>query len=159
MSMATPRHLGRDRWAALCLAAFAMTAFGLTFTFDSMPASLMEGLGAAEFPRLVCLIILALSVFLFFTSPPSEEEVLPEVHSCTWWTLAACLGFFPLLGLVGMLPALFLFPVIVGRLWGERRIMVLLASSTLVTVTIWLLFVRVFRFTLPGGLLGDLLFG
>ncbi|MCI0755374.1 tripartite tricarboxylate transporter TctB family protein [Teichococcus vastitatis] len=156
--MSVAAHLGRDRRVALAVAGIAGLAFALTFTFDSVPAALMEGLGAAEFPRLICAILLLLAVVLFVSSP-AEEAALPPVHRCTWWTLAACLGFFPVLGLIGMLPAMVLFPIVVGRLWGERRPAVLLLSAALVTLVIWLLFVRIFRFTLPGGLLGDALFG
>jgi hypothetical protein len=58
-----------------------------------------------------------------------------------------------------MLPAMFLFPIVTGLIWGERRLHILVASSAVVTLLIWVLFVRLFQFTLPGGLLGDALFG
>ncbi|MFC3127659.1 tripartite tricarboxylate transporter TctB family protein [Pseudoroseomonas globiformis] len=159
MRRQAPRGLGLDRISAMAVGLVAVVAFLGTFGFDEVPASLMEGMGATEFPRLICGIILLLAVLLFLTgSPPSDESAVP-VHSCTWWTLACCIGFFAVLALIGMLPAMFLFPIVVGRLWGERRMGVLLASAALVTLVVWLLFVRVFQFTLPGGLLGTALFG
>jgi hypothetical protein len=152
-------RLGRDRLVALVTAGFAALALAYTFTFDKVPAALMEGMGAAEFPQLICVVILLLSACLFFTRPvPEEGAALPPVHACTWWTLGLCFGFFGVLALVGMLAAMFLFPIAAGLAWGERRLHVLISSAAIVTLLIWLLFVRVFQFTLPGGLLGEALF-
>lgn len=152
--------LGRDRLVALTAAAIAALALAYTFTFDKVPAALMEGMGAAEFPQLICIVILLLCACLFFARPAQESaEPLPPVHACTWWTLALCFGFFGVLAVAGMLAAMFIFPVAAGLAWGERRLHVLVTSSAVMTLLIWLLFVRVFQFTLPGGLLGDALFG
>jgi putative tricarboxylic transport membrane protein len=154
-------RLGRDRLVALGAACIAALALAYTFTFDKVPAALMEGMGAAEFPQLICVVILLLSACLFFARPaPAEEgEALPPVHACSWWTLGLCFGFFGVLALAGMLVAMFVFPIAAGLVWGERRLHVLVPSSAIVTLLIWLLFVRVFQFTLPGGLLGEALFG
>jgi hypothetical protein len=159
MSGRLPLHLGRDRLVALGAAAIAALALAYTFTFDTVPAALMEGMGAAEFPRLICITILLLSACLFFARPAQEAgEMLPPVHACTWWTLGLCFGFFVVLALAGMLAAMFIFPIAAGLAWGERRLRVLVPSAAVLTLLIWLLFVRVFQFTLPGGLLGDALF-
>lgn len=151
--------LGRDRLVALGAASLAALAFAYTFTFDEVPASLMEGMGAAEFPQLICIVILLLAACLFFASPAQgKAEALPPVHACSWWTLGLCLAFFGVLAVAGMLAAMFVFPIATGLVWGERRLHVLVLSASLVTLVVWLLFVRIFQFTLPGGLLGDALF-
>lgn len=152
--------LGRDQLVALGAACVAALALTYTFTFDTVPAALMEGMGAAEFPQLICIVILLLSICLFFARPArGDADALPPVHACTWWTLGLCFAFFGGLALVGMLAAMFLFPIAAGLVWGERRLHVLVSSAAIMTLLIWLLFVRVFQFTLPGGLLGDALFG
>lgn len=160
MRGAVLRTLGRDRVVALGTAAIAAVALAYTYSFDEVPASLMEGMGAAEFPRLICAIILLLSAVLFFARPAAESsDPLPPVHACTWWSLGACFAFFGVLYLAGMLVAMFLFPIVTGIIWGERRLHILIPTAAMVTLLIWLLFVRFFQFTLPGGLLGDALFG
>jgi hypothetical protein len=160
MSARLALQLGRDRLVALGAAGIAALALAYTFTFDKVPAALMGGMGAAEFPQLICIVILLLSACLFFTQPaPQDVDALPPVHACSWWTLALCFGFFGVLALAGMLTAMFIFPIAAGLAWGERRLRVLIPSSAIVTLLIWLLFVRVFQFSLPGGLLGDALFG
>ncbi|MBO1074570.1 tripartite tricarboxylate transporter TctB family protein [Roseomonas marmotae] len=159
MSGGLARQLGRDRLVALGAAAVAALALAFTFTFDKVPAALMEGMGAAEFPQLICVVILVLCLCLFFARPaPETGEAPAPVHACTWWTLALCVGFFAVLALIGMLPAMFLFPIVTGLVWGERRLPLLIGSAAGLTLLVWLLFVSIFQFTLPGGLLGDMLF-
>ncbi|MFC4166106.1 tripartite tricarboxylate transporter TctB family protein [Teichococcus aestuarii] len=157
MSRPTP-FLWRDRRVALAVAAVALAFLAGTFSFDAVPAALMEGMGASEFPRLVGFVILLLALVLALQPAPAEEEALPAINRCGWATFAACLAFLVVLALAGMLVAMFAFMVGVGWLWGERRPGVLLASAGGMVLCLWLLLVRVFGLTLPGGLLGDMLF-
>ncbi|PHK96723.1 hypothetical protein CR162_02130 [Pseudoroseomonas rhizosphaerae] len=157
MSRPAP-FLWRDRRVALVVAGLALAFLAGTFSFEAVPLALMEGLGASEFPRLVGAVILLLAVMLALRPAPAEEEELPAVNGCGWATFAACLGFLAAMAVVGMLPAMFLFMVGVGWLWGERRVGVLLLSAGGVVLCLWLLFVRVFGLGLPGGMLGEMLF-
>nr|WP_246526637.1 tripartite tricarboxylate transporter TctB family protein [Plastoroseomonas hellenica] len=152
--VASPR---REAGVALVVAAVAALGFAGTFTFDEVPPALREGLGAAEFPRLICIVILALAALLALQEKRSEAA--EPVPATGWWTFAACAGFLPVMAVIGMLPAMFLFVVAVGRLWGERRIALLLASGAGLVAAIWLVFVRVFAITLPAGWLGEQLLG
>jgi hypothetical protein len=58
--------------------------------------------------------------------------------------------------LVGMWAACFLFLVGVGRLWGERSLMKLSASSAGLCFALYLLFVRLLGGTFPKGVLGEM---
>lgn len=147
----------REGGVPLVVAAVAALGFAGTFTFDEVPPALQEGLGAAEFPRLICIVILALAALLALQE--KRGEAAEPVPVTGWWTFAACAGFLPVMMVIGMLPAMFLFLVGVGRLWGERRIALLLASSAGLVGAIWLIFVRVFAITLPAGWLGERLLG
>jgi hypothetical protein len=151
---ASPR---REGGAALVVAAVATLGFAGTFTFDEVPPALREGLGAAEFPRLICIVILVLAALLALQE--KRGEAAEPVPATGWWTFAACAGFLPVMMVIGMLPAMFLFVVAVGRLWGERRAALLLASGAGLVAAIWLVFVRVFAITLPAGWLGERLLG
>jgi hypothetical protein len=141
---------GRIGAAAAALAAVA--AFAGTFFFDPVPPGL-PGLGAVEFPRLVCVIILGLSLLLALQEPgpPDPENVAPDGAGLAIW--ACCLLFLPAMALAGMLGASFAFLVATGLLWGERRWVLLVGTSAAVTLCLWLVFVKIFRLTLPGGLL------
>lgn len=140
-----------DRAVALVVALVAAGAFAVTYSFETVPAALMEGLGAVEWPRAVCLVILGLAVLLALGEPRGEAP--PGLPATFWWTLGATLAFVPATAVIGMLPAMFVFLVGIGWLWGERRHGILVASAAGLVLGIWLLFQRFFGLKLPAGLL------
>ncbi|MXP62649.1 tripartite tricarboxylate transporter TctB family protein [Roseomonas sp. M0104] len=145
-----------DRACAAAMAAVAVLAFAATYGFDEVPPGLAQGLGAAEFPRLVCLVLLGLAALLFLGAAPRNPP--PRVPATGWATMALAVGFLPLMMVVGMLPAMLVFLVAMGWLWGERRWGVLLGSAIGLVAGIWIVFVRLFALSLPGGWLGERLF-
>jgi hypothetical protein len=140
-----------NRISAALVALVAAAAFAGTYLFDPVPPGL-PGLGAVEFPRLICLIILGLAALLALQQPgpPDPDNIAPDGGAVAIW--ACCLLFIPVLVLFGMLGAGALFMVATGWIWGERRIPLLLAVSGGLTLALWLVFVKAFRLTLPGGL-------
>ncbi|MFM7692534.1 MAG: tripartite tricarboxylate transporter TctB family protein, partial [Alphaproteobacteria bacterium] len=118
----------------------------------------LPGLGAVEFPRLVSAILLLLALILGLTaaSPPSEEDA-PRISSRAWLIFALCLGFLPLMEIVGMIPAIPIFLVVVGLLWGGTAWRTLVLSALGMGIAIWLVFVKIFRLTLPKGWLVTML--
>ena len=151
VSTAPARTSHVNRISAALAALVAAAAFAGTYLFDPVPPGL-PGLGAVEFPRLICVIILGLSVLLALQEPgpPDPENVAPDGPALAIW--GCCLLFLPVMALFGMLGAGALFLVAAGWIWGERRIALLLAVSGGLTLALWLVFVKAFRLTLPGGL-------
>jgi hypothetical protein len=151
-SAAPSRSSNANRISAALVALFAVAAFGGTYFFDPVPPGL-PGLGAVEFPRLLCVVIVGLAALLALQEPgpPDPDNVAPDRGALAIW--GCCLLFLPAMGLVGLLGAGAVFMVAAGWIWGERRIPLLLAVSGGLTLALWLVFVKVFRLTLPGGLL------
>jgi len=150
--------MGRNRIAALACAAIAAILFFLTFQFEEMPESITQGLGAEFFPRLVLGLILLLCVLLALgpdeEAAPSDGEASSNVVPLTpnlFATGAALVGYMALLEPAGMLASMLVFLFGVGWLWGERRIWLLLATSTGLTAVIWGVFVKGFGIQLPQG--------
>ena len=136
---------------AASIAAVALAAIAATFTFDPVPPGL-PGLGAVEFPRLVSAILLLLALILGLTAAsPASEEDAPRISSRAWLIFALCLGFLPLVEIVGMIPAIPVFLLVVGLLWGGTAWPTLALAALGMGVTIWLVFVKIFRLTLPKG--------
>jgi hypothetical protein len=140
-----------NRISAAIVALVAAAAFAGTFFFDPVPPGL-PGLGAVEFPRLICVIVLGLAALLALQEPgpPDPENVAPDRGALAIW--GCCVLFLPAMVLFGMLGAGALFLVATGWIWGERRLPMLLAVSGGLSLALWLVFVKVFRLTLPGGL-------
>jgi len=145
-----------DRSCAVAVAAVAVVAFATTYGFEEVPPGLAQGLGAAEFPRLVCLVLLGLAALLFVGAAPRKPP--PRVPATAWGTMVLSVGFLPLMMVVGMLPAMLVFLIALGWLWGERRYRMLLGSAAGLVAGIWLIFVRIFNLSLPIGWLGEQFF-
>jgi hypothetical protein len=139
------------RVAAVAVIAIAAVLFGLTFGFEKMPEGITRGYGAEAFPRLVLGTIIVLAVLLAAGSPTGEA--LARIPAMVWSTGATLVAFMALVPLIGMLPAMFVFLLGLGYLWGERRHWLLLLSATVMTGVIWAVFVRGFGVQLPKGLL------
>ena len=139
---------------AASVVAVAATAFAGTLFFDPVPEGL-PGLGAVEFPRLICLLLVGLAAALALKqgTPPSEEDA-PPFDRGAWLVFGACLAFLPVLEVVGMWGAIPIFLVLVGRIWGEVALRVLVLNALGLTLALWLIFGKLFRLTLPTGWLG-----
>jgi putative tricarboxylic transport membrane protein len=146
-------RFGTNQAAALGVGAVAVAAFAATWGFDPVPEGL-PGLGAVEFPRLICLVMAAMAVALFLQpSGPRDPEVAPPIRGDAIAIFAACLAAVPLMAVIGMLGTIAAFLAVAGWLWGERRWPLLAGVSLGMTLVIWMVFVKVFRLTLPGGML------
>jgi hypothetical protein len=139
---------------AASIAAVAALAFAGTFWFDPVPPGL-PGLGAAAFPRLICLVLFGLAALLALTQgqSPSEEDA-PRLDGGAWAVFGAGALFVPALEILGIWGAIPLYLVIVGRIWGGVSLITLALNAAGLTLALWLVFSKVFRLTLPTGWLG-----
>jgi hypothetical protein len=140
-----------NRAAAAAVIAIAAALFAATFWFEQMPEGITRGFGAELFPRMVLGTIIALALLLVMT--PAATAPLSRIPPMLWYTGASLLVFMALVPMLGMLPAMFLFLLGLGYLWGERRHSVVLVSAILLTAAIWGVFVKGFGVQLPKGLL------
>jgi tripartite tricarboxylate transporter TctB family protein len=137
------------RAAAATVIAIAVALFAATFWFEEMPEGITRGFGAELFPRMVLGTIVALAVLLAIM--PASNPPLPRIPPMVWYSGASLLAFMALVPVIGMLPGMLVFLLAVGWLWGERRRLLLLSSSVLLTLAIWAVFVKGFGVQLPKG--------
>jgi putative tricarboxylic transport membrane protein len=139
-----------NRVAAAAVIAIAAALFAATFWFEQMPEGITRGFGAELFPRMVLGTIIALAILLALT--PASSTPLPRIPPMVWYSGAALLVFMGLVRVIGTLPAMFVFLVALGILWGERRYVLVLITAALMTAAIWGVFVKGFGVQLPKGL-------
>ena len=142
--------------AVVALAACAV-AFGLTFRFTTTtPAAMMSGMGAEFFPRLVIgvMAVLAACIGLGIGNPPMDAP--PDIPRIVWITVAVLAAYVATIELLGMWIASFLVMVALGRMWGERRLALLAASSAGMLAVVWFVFVRLLKGSFPEGLVARL---
>jgi hypothetical protein len=138
-----------NRAAVAAVIAIAAALFAGTFWFDQMPEGITRGFGAELFPRMVLGTIIALAVLLALT--PASNPPLPRIPPMVWYSGASLLAFMALVPVAGMLPAMLVFLVALGYLWGERRHWLLFLSAILMIAAIWAVFVKGFGVQLPQG--------
>ena len=143
--------MNSNRAAATVVVAVAAALFAATFWFEQMPEGITRGFGAELFPRMVLGTIVALALLLALT--PASDAPLPRIPPMMWYTGASLLAFMALVPVIGMLPAMFVFLISLGILWGERRYWLLLLSATALMAAVWGVFVKGFGVQLPKGLL------
>ncbi len=139
-----------NRLAAATVVAIAVALFAATFWFEEMPEGITRGFGAEVFPRMVLGTIIVLATLLAATVPAGEP--LPRIPPMVYYSVASLLAFMALVPVAGMLGAMLLFLVGLGYLWGERRYLLLLTASALLTAALWGVFVKGFGIQLPKGL-------
>jgi len=144
-----------DARAGLVLHAFCAVAFAATFTFESVPDTLIQGPGAAAFPRIVIGVIAALSIVLIVRSGSNDEPVEP-VHPMSMATAAVQGLFMVAAPFVGVIGAIFLAIVALGRLWAAPRWLPLLITAAVTVSFVYILFVHFLHIPIPLGVLEGL---
>jgi len=148
-----PRRLHADVWIALAILVFCAVVFAITLTFDSLPAALIQGMGPAAFPQLLLLVMAGLALALAWSSRGRPDEVRPAIPWIVYATAAAFFAAMGVIWLVGMIGLAFVAVVAIGRLWGERRWGMLIASGLFMMATVYLLFIKAFGLQLSRGVL------
>ena len=139
--------------AGVALAGCAV-AFGLTFRFSTTtPASMMSGMGAEFFPRLVIAVmaILAICIGLGVGSPPTEKPA--PVPRVVWATIAILAAYIAVLEVLGMWIASLVLMLVLGRMWGERSLAKLAVVAVVLLGIIQFVFVRFLKGGFPEGLI------
>jgi putative tricarboxylic transport membrane protein len=145
--------LDEDVRIAIAIVAFCAVVFAATLTFDTIPAALTQGMGPALFPQLLLAVLVALSVILAAMAWGRPQEAREPIPPMVYATGAAMAAFMAAVWLAGMLAAMFVAYIGIGRLWGERRWPLLLASGGVLCAVIYVLFVKGFKIPLPGGII------
>ncbi len=139
---------------AATVAAVALLAFAGTWSFDEVPPGL-PGLGAVEFPRLICLVLLGFAGLLALTpAEPYTQEDVPSIGRGAWAIFGVAALFLPMMEVIGLFGAIPAFLVAAGHLWGGASLRVLVLNALGLTLAIWLIFAKLFKLTLPSGWLG-----
>ena len=152
----TFRSSGIARWLVpLVIVLFCAVAIYMTTSFAKMPPILKRGIQPGDFPRLVCIFIIALTLLMTWRDPVRQLE---RITSTTWMTIVAMLGFVALVQL-DLFLALAIFAITLALLWGERRVLPLAVIGLFIPFSVFLLFDLVFKIRFPHGLLTSIWYG
>ena len=140
---------------SLVIIAFCAAAIWLSLSFERMPPILKRGVQPADFPQIVCVGIIFMTLLMMWRDPIRITE---PFGSKTLGTLCLMVGFVALCQ-IDLFLGLAVFAGVLAFYWGERRISQLLLVTFIVPVLVFLLFDQVFEIRFPRGILTNLWYG
>ncbi len=145
-----------ESWVVgFAIIAFCLGAIWLSLSFDKMPPILKRGIQPSDFPQMVCVAIILMTLYMFWRDPVTIVE---PMGSKTIGSIVLML-LFVLLTQIDLFLALGLFAAGLSIYWGERRLLHLGIVGLIVPVTVFFLFDQVFKIRFPRGLLTNLWYG
>lgn len=147
---------GLERWIVpVVIILFCVAAIGISTTFEEMPPILKRGIQPADFPQLVCALIIFCTFIMLVVDPIRVEGSFDRKSLGTLLLMGVFIG----LCAIDFFLALGLFAALLTVFWGERRIGLILLVGLLVPLFVFFLFDRVFEIRFPKGLLTNLWYG
>ena len=152
----------------LGLIIFCGLTFWQTTQFDRVPPILLRGMQPADFPQMVLMLIVSLSVVLLYQASQNvQQEPTPNAGaddftramSFNVWKTMGLFLVFAAIAPVDLFLGLGVFALCLTALWGERRFRALVLVSLISPLSIFLLFDQVFEIRFPRGILTNIWYG
>jgi len=145
-----------ERWMIpVLMIAFCSGAYWLTTTFKKMPPILKRGMQPSDFPQLLIILLILLTLLMVWKDPIRIKD---RLLGSTWGTIGL-FAVFAALTSVDFFLALGLFAGALALFWGERRIAILAVVGILVPAAIFFTFDQIFEIRFPRGLLTNIWYG
>ncbi|MEM1430387.1 MAG: tripartite tricarboxylate transporter TctB family protein [Pseudomonadota bacterium] len=144
------------RYAVPCgIILFCLVAFWFSTQFDRVPPILLRGMQPSDFPQMILILIIALSVLVMAFDRPIEHDPIPR----NVWISLALFVVFALFAQLDLFLGLAVFAGALAWCWGERRPWGIALVSVVSPALIFLLFDQVFKIRFPRGVLTNLWYG
>ena len=135
---------------------FSLILFYFTFYFDEVPPILNRGIQPATFPKGLLIIIISLTLILYFFSlknPWKKQTALPKTFS---YTLIILILFAIIAKTLDFFLGLSFFSFTISYFWGERRKLLLFFVAVIFPLLVFIFFATILNLRFPGGILTDL---
>ena len=144
----------------LILTIFSLAVIAIALQLDTSPEMIVgDSMQARSFPiflMILKLILIGILSFQFYKNNP-KPIALEKYH--TWGSMFLFLLFYLLTVYTDMFIGIFVVMLLMGLLWGEKRIWLSFLTATLTPLLIFLLFDFVLKIRFPRGILMDLYYG
>ena len=127
-----------------------------TFTFDLVPPILNRGIQPATFPKALLILIISLTLIIFFLSfkvPWKKEKKLPIQF---YITLICFILFLFVSKFLDFFLGISLLSVIVSYCWGEKRLIFLIIVGVLFPIIVFIFFETILGLRFPPGIITNL---
>ena len=144
----------------LFLTIFSIIIIGISLQLDTSPEMIVgDSMQARSFPIFLMILNLILISVLTFQYKKNNPDPIKLEKFPTWGSMGLFFIFYLLTVYTDMFIGIFVVMLLMGLLWGEKRIWVSFLTATLTPLLIILLFDFVLKIRFPRGILMDMYYG
>ena len=139
--------------ACFVILIFSLFAFIITFTFDQVPPILNRGIQPATFPKILLILIIFLTSFLYFLSIKSPWSAGKKLERPFYLTLFILILFVLIAKFLDFFLAIGTLSFLISFFWGERRIYYLFIVSIIFPIIVFIFFETILGLRFPSGII------
>ena len=144
----------------LFLTIFSIIIIGISLQLDTSPEMIVgDSMQARSFPIFLMILNLILISVLTFQYKKNIPDPINLEKFPTWGSMGLFFIFYLLTVYTDMFIGIFVVMLLMGLLWGEKRIWVSFLTATLTPLFIFLLFDFVLKIRFPRGILMNMYYG
>ena len=127
-----------------------------TFTFDIVPPILNRGIQPATFPKGYLLLIIGLTLIVFYLSIKKPWKIEKKLPKTFFLTLLSFILFFIVSKTLDFFLAISLLSIFVSYCWGERRLFYLILVSIIFPIIVFIFFETILGLRFPPGIITNI---
>ena len=127
-----------------------------TFTFDIVPPILNRGIQPATFPKGLLLLIICLTLIVFYLSIKKPWKIEKKLPKTFFLTLLSFILFVIVSKTLDFFLAISLLSIFVSYCWGERRIFYLILVSIIFPIIVFIFFETILGLRFPPGIITNI---
>ena len=127
-----------------------------TFTFDIVPPILNRGIQPATFPKGLLLLIISLTLVVFYLSINKPWKIEKKLPKTFFLTLLSFILFVIVSKTLDFFLAISLLSIFVSYCWGERRIFYLILVSIIFPIIVFIFFETILGLRFPPGIITNI---
>ena len=127
-----------------------------TFSFDIVPPILNRGIQPATFPKGLLLLIIGLTLIVFYLSIKKPCKIEKKLHKTFFLTLLSFILFVIVSKTLDFFLAISLLSIFVSYCWGERRIFYLILVSIIFPIIVFIFFETILGLRFPPGIITNI---
>ena len=144
----------------LFLTIFSIIIIGISLQLDTSPEMIVgDSMQARSFPIFLMILNLILISVLTFQYKKNNPDPIKLEKFPTWGSMGLFFIFYLLTVYTDMFIGIFVVMLLMGLLWGEKRIWVSFLTAALTPLFIFLLFDFVLKIRFPRGILMVIYYG
>ena len=127
-----------------------------TFTFDIVPPILNRGIQPATFPKGLLLLIIGLTLIVFYLSIKKPWKIEKKLPKSFFLTLLSFILFVIVSKTLDFFLAISLLSIFVSYCWGERRLFYLILVSIIFPIIVFIFFETILGLRFPPGIITNI---